>query len=191
MLDDIRARGDRPRVHGNGFIQLDLTDTQRLHIWGDPRIPRQRTPTMIHDHVFDFMSRAVVGRLINVTYDYVEMEYGDYRVYTPSIREGEDTVLKPTGTYVNLYASSVDMISGNSASDRYDMHRGVFHETIAPDGPAATVISKAGKTQAQGAKDVPRVLCPVHTVPDNDFNRYDADPELLWQIIHDTLRRPR
>ena len=44
--------GSEPRLHGNGFIQLDLGDDQRLHIWSPDLPPAQRVSTQIHDHQF-------------------------------------------------------------------------------------------------------------------------------------------
>lgn len=187
-LKAVRATGSKPRVHGNGFIQLDLTDRTRLHIFGDPRIPRQKVATMIHDHVFGFTSTIIVGRLINVVYCTEPREHGDYRVYIPEIREGEDTILKPTSMQVVVNPIHVDIINWNSGSRKYGILPFEFHESFAPDGPAATVIIKTDRTQAQGAERLPRVLVPVDKVPDNDFNRYDADEDLLWRIIEQTLK---
>ena len=60
-----RTADRRPRVHGNGFIQLDLTDRRRLHVWGDHRIPRQSVPSTIHDHTFSFKSTIILGQLVH------------------------------------------------------------------------------------------------------------------------------
>src|SRR3546814_5268128 len=109
-LKAVRERGGRPRVHGNGFIQLDLTERGRLHIWGDPRIPRQKTATPIHDHVFGFESTVVVGRLVNLVFSIVYCESGGFEVYAPSIREGEDTVLGPTGHRVIPYVAYAESL---------------------------------------------------------------------------------
>ena len=187
-LKKVRADGGRPRVHGNGFIQLDLTERSRLHIWGDPRIPRQKVATMIHDHVFGFTSTIIVGRLINVVYAVELRPHGDYQVYVPEVREGEDTVLNPTPRHVIAEPVHVDMINRNSGSRKYGILPFEFHESFAPDGPAATIIVKDAPTQAQGAKEKPRVLVPVDQVPDNEFNRYDADEGELWHIIEQTLK---
>jgi hypothetical protein len=188
-LKAVRAMGNRPRVHGNGFIQLDLTERSRLHIWGDHRIPRQKVATSIHDHVFGFESTVIVGRVINVVYAVEAREHGDYRVYVPKVREGEDTILKPTAMQVVADPIHVDMTDWRSSSRKYGIIMGEFHETVAPDGPAATIIIKDDLTQAQGNdKALPRVLCPIGLEPDNVFNRYDADPDLLWRIIEQTLQ---
>lgn len=190
-LKAVRATGSRPRVHGNGFIQLDLTDRHRLHVWGDHRIPRQRVVTSIHDHVFGFESTIIVGRVINVVYAVEGVEHGDYRVYVPEIREGEDTILKPTSMQVVADPIHTDMIDWCTGSRKYGIIPGEFHETVAPDGPAATIIVKDDITQAQGNPALPRVLCPITQEPDNEFNRYDADPDLLWRIIEHTFKKGR
>jgi len=66
------------------------------------------------------------------------------------------------------------------------MHENDFHETLT-DGPSATIIEKFGPTQAQGGKTLPRVLVPRNSLPDNDFCRYDASEDLLWDIINRTM----
>ncbi len=187
-LKMVRAMGNKPRVHGNGFVQLDLTKTARLHIWGDPRIPKQAVATPIHDHVFGFESTIIVGRVISLTYHVTPREHGDFRVYVPEIREGEDTILMPTDVTVNIEPARVATTNWNTALQKYTFSIFEFHEMLIPE-PSATIMVKDGPTLAQGAMTSPRVLCPVDKVPDNVFNRYDADEDLLWRIIEDTLKR--
>lgn len=188
-LKEVRKNGNRPRVHGNGFIQIDLTDRSRLHIWGDPRIPKQKVATPIHDHVFSFESICIVGRLINVNYATAIREWGTHTIYLPEIREGEDTILKSSGIKVSPFGIGADLIMAGETSNRiYNIEAGYFHETVATE-PSATVITKDGPTQAQGAEVKPRVLVPVMMEPDNEFNRYDANEDLLWRITEDVLAR--
>ncbi len=187
-LKAVREAGSKPRVHGNGFIQLDLTERSRLHIWGDPRIPKQAVATPIHDHVFGFESTIIVGRVISLTYHVTPHEHGDFRVYIPKVREGEDTILMPTDMTVVIKPAHVDTTNWNSATPKYTFPIFTFHEMLIPE-PSATIMIKDGPTLAQGAKASPRVLCPVDKVPDNVFTRYDADEDLLWRIIEETLKR--
>lgn len=187
-IAELKRRGIRPRVHGNGFIQLDLTDTTRLHVWGDKRIPRQNVYTPIHDHVFGFKSTLIVGRLINVVYGFHRQEFGDYRVYEPSIREGEDTVLAATKERVRVFPIRADIVEQNTGNKNYEMDPFIFHETFVTE-PSITIIQKTGPTLAQGATVKPRVLVRYDQEPDNEFNRYAADPELLWRIIERVLKR--
>jgi hypothetical protein len=188
-LSAVRATGSKPRVHGNGFIQLDLTEETRLHIWGDPRIPRQKVSTQIHDHVFGFESTIIVGRLINVVYTAVPSKNGAFSVYIPEIRDREDTVLNDTMLRVDVAPVHTDVVQWHNMRALYTIRPFEFHESFAPDGPAATIITKDAPTQAQGAEKAPRVLVPVGQEPDNEFNRYDADEDLLWKIIEETLKR--
>src|SRR5512146_542220 len=105
LIDYLQSRTTdySPRVHGNGFIQLDITPTVRLHLWGDARIPRQRVATTIHDHAFGFTSRVVLGslnhRVVHLApaseadlFASEAMVYQPHRVHT---RHGEDTGLQP------------------------------------------------------------------------------------------------
>jgi len=186
----IRDHGARPRVHGNGFIQLDLDPEQRLHIWGHPDIPKQEVATPIHDHVFGFHSEMLVGRLVNVVYDLCSPAYAgeEFEVWEPVPRHGEDTVLEPTGETGSIrMGCSLVLIAGSPFLSEYDFEPFVFHEMFAPE-PSATIITKRGPTLREnptGRK--PRVLVPVGVEPDNSFDRYDNDPEDLWRIIHEVL----
>lgn len=190
MIDfrKLRTSGAKPRVHGNGFIQVDLSERERLHIWGDRRIPKQKVATPIHDHVFGFRSTLIVGRLLNITYA-VSPSFKDrkrYEIYEAACREGEDTILQPTGQVVGAriaYAEAMER------GDSYDFSAAMFHESF-PTEPSASVMTKDGPTLAQGAAVAPRILVPVGQEPDNDFNRYTcASEELLWRIIETTLQR--
>ncbi len=182
----LRATCERPRVHGNGFIQLDLDNATRLHIWGHLDIPRQKVRSPIHDHVFSFTSTILVGRMVNI--DYVPLPGFDYRVHVPEVREGEDTILRPTRTLTSPHPNRTCLIEEGTSRKTYKMPAFVFHETLT-DGPSATVIFKDGLTQAQGGSGLPRVLVPTDLEPDNEFNRYDADPDLLWSIIKEVIER--
>jgi len=181
----LRKEGATPRVHGNGFIQLDLDEESRLHVWGDPEIPKQKVPTPIHDHVFGFESLLLVGRLLNIRYDWHPRTWGNMEIYTVHCREGDDTSLKSTGEFGYAEPTSIEVIEWTSPKWRYRMFPHVFHESIATE-PTATIIKKDGPTQ--GATP-PRVLVPRRGEPDNNFDRHSFNEDMLWQIIERTLHR--
>lgn len=192
-LDYIRNLGAEPRVHGNGFIQLDLTDRVRLHIWGHPDIPRQSQPTPIHNHVFSFRSWCLIGRLVNVEYE-LERSGAEFQIYEAVTRQNEDTILvcdeELTGirhvrTTVTVPEALNDGVSYEMRSSYY-FHRFNFHEIFTPE-PTITVMKKDGPTLAQGSGISPAILVPTGRTPDNDFNRYGHDPKLLWDIIADVI----
>lgn len=186
----LRGVDARPRVHNNGFVQLDLTPSRRLHVWGHLDIPIAREKAFVHDHIFGFRSWALVGKLTNVTYD-LDFNRNDFEIYTPTVTNGYDSVLKPTGIFCGLKVKHTDTIAqkGNpdNLSDSYDIEPYVFHETFVSE-PTATVIEKHGLTLAQNPNGpCPRVLVPVGEKPDDEFSRYSTDVEKLWKIIDEVL----
>lgn len=52
VIAELQATEAKPRVHPNGFIQLDISETDRLHVW-HPSLPyRQKTFSPVHNHIF-------------------------------------------------------------------------------------------------------------------------------------------
>jgi hypothetical protein len=176
----------KPRVHGNGFIQLDLSPSSRLHIWGHPDIPRQDVATAVHDHRFGFRSRVLLGRMGNRRYlsrPVPEQYFAHsslHQVYTPEVREGEDTVLVPTGQKVLLGPISFDFAR---TGEHYTMNAGDIHESV-PFGLTVTLIEKKELLNIS-----PRVFVPGGMRPDNSFNRYNVPEDVLWRIIAETMSK--
>jgi hypothetical protein len=178
IVSALQATGKVPRVHGNGFIQLDLLEHMRLHVWGDPRIPRQASPSPIHDHRFGFISYVLRGAITNA--EYIPVVGGQaFREWRPVPRDGEDTVLTKTDTVAHF----VEALTQIPAGRMYGMDPGRIHDSR-PHGVTITVMAKTViEPQYQ-----PRVYLPEGQEPDNDFNRNTAAPqELLWQIIEDAV----
>ncbi len=163
-LLELHKTGVQPRVHGNGFIQLDIKPGVRLHIWGHPAIPRQETYTGIHDHTFGFSSTVLRGRVFQIPYHNLNDKVSpEYHVYKPTPRDGEDTELMNTGDMIRLLPGLIQIVN---AGQYYMMRPRQIHETVA-DMPAATLMTKLGD-RAEGAA---RVFVPSHAKPDNEFNR--------------------
>jgi hypothetical protein len=177
-----------PRVHGNGFIQLDVHDTLRLHFWGHPEIPRAVPTTPIHDHVFSFTSEVVMGSIMNINYTIKDNPHGLYAVYKASpVKLGENGWgIEPTGEVCDLV--HLDHIVYRAGA-RYFMPKDVLHETNFQEW-AVTAVFKHGPTLAQnpdGAK--PRIMVPRCT-PLNNYNGFDRnshEPNKLWGIIEEIV----
>lgn len=177
-----RADGIRPRVHGNGFIQLDLTERKRLHVWGDPRIPRQKIPSTIHNHTFSFRSKILIGQLVHREINLIESRNGAYEIYQAVCNEGEDTRLdKRVGRVAAIIIKEQVLRKG----DTYTFQAKEYHETVAP-WLCVSVIDKDGPTLAQGGPN-PNVLVPFGLEPDNTFNRNQLHPDILWKIIFEAF----
>ena len=178
----LKHLGNRPRVHGNGFVQLDLSASVRLHVWGDSRIPRQKTDTPIHNHTFGFTSYVLKGAIEQRVYRVSEDGFYE-KVYQPhlaTVRHGEDTVLAPVGEKVGL---GLDCQATRivRAGESYAMQAGEIHESR-PLEPSVTIIVKDGPSLSQCGLP-PLVYVRDGIEPDNAFDRYATPQELLWEII--------
>jgi hypothetical protein len=179
-----------PRVHGNGFVQLDLDDRTRLHVWGDHRIPRQSVASPIHNHVFGFESRVFVGTLLNLRF---RLDEGGTHVVhearPPREGEGDRTLLAPIDgpNRVRPRIGAIEVVRAGDIGQTYSMRPFDFHVSLAYE-LAVSVIWKDGDTLAQNPTGHrPQVLVRKGQRADNDFDRHGYDPELLWQIIGDAL----
>lgn len=173
-----------PRLHPNGFIQLDLdrAGLERVHIWPSSPLQAQATRHPIHEHAFDMTSYVFRGTITNVTFDFdPSPATGPYDLHTAQRIEGEDTVLVPTGERGYLIRTlSYDVPAGCE----YDMRAYIFHDSIAT-GLTATYMVKT-KVHTQGVR--PRVAVPYGVTPDNDFRRETTYPtSALWPIIHEVF----
>lgn len=176
--EELRASGKRPRVHGNGFIQLDLNDdgTKRLHIW-DVDVPRQIVATPIHDHVFDLRSNVLFGTLIHEELEPVARTFGTHRIFRAQQEEGtQNTILVPDKGTVTL---NVEQRLVLGAGSLYTFPAWRLHQTD-HRGLTVTVMDKVNAPRDYGR---PRVLVPVGEAPDNEFHRDGFDQDYLWSFI--------
>ncbi len=180
-IQDLREAGHKPRVHGNGFIQLDLNDsgTKRLHIWHED-IPRQVVATPIHDHVFDMRSTVLTGTLIHEELeprDPAPFHTGTHQIYRAQQEPGtQNTILVPDEGNVALDIVQRLVLGEGSV---YTFPAWKLH-TSDHVGLTATVMEKVNAPETYGR---PRVLVEVGSEPDNEFKRDGFDPETLWPFI--------
>ena len=177
----LRAQDLIPRVHPNGFIQLDLNASHRLHVW-HPRLPyRQKTYHPIHDHVFDFTSHVYGGRLVNVAYHLRPDHNGTHLLWEAHCMEGEESILKPDPLNGprTLVQESVKVVQPGQS---YFFPAFRFHETLS-NIPTLTIIEKGGLTEYERDKYKPNIAVPIGVEPDNDYRRVDVDEEGLWELI--------
>jgi len=188
-VKDFMLTGRNIRVHGNGFIQVDLPENKRLHVWGHPDIPRQVESSQIHSHRFGFESTILVGSLVNVIYKKIKLtdqsEYSPselFDVYVPVQRTLEDTVLvREEGDPICLSPTPIALYR---AGDTYSMLPKDIHETFV-NQPTATLMTK---TSVAPDDYVPEVFLPLNKKPDNAFNRYqNLGTEELWTIVQSVL----
>lgn len=187
-FSDLHQNYGDPRVHPNGFIQLDLTETRRLHVW-HPRLPyRQTTYHSVHDHVFGFVSHCYSGRLGHVQYTVVPAARGTHILWQAKQVGPEESVLKArSDRRFSLFQLLTTVVQPGQS---YGFGPFDYHETLANE-PTLTVIDKHGPTIYQGSRRRPSVAVPFGVAPDNGFRRDDVDVEVLWDLIADAYPRNR
>ena len=176
----LKEVGKGIRVHGNGFIQIDMGYCQRVHVWGFEEIPRQQVSTQIHNHRFDFKSTLLSGRLENRRYSVFRVlthDPGYYHLYYASATKGEETKLVRSegGEIVHPVCDDTQILY---PSMTYRMDHLEYHESV-PHELSMTLITK---TAVYGPAQ-PGVLVPIGSEPGNDFKRSGRDEDELWAIV--------
>jgi len=174
-----------PRVHGNGFIQLGLTDKIRLHVWPDHTytLKRQVVDTGIHTHRFAYKSTLLTGGLVHREYAFTKYlpERTDeitHRLFMP----GKDERLYPTMDFGTLRLLSELLLK---PGDEYTFGPNRFHEIVLVASLSATLMEKIYELD-----DPPMVAVKIGKTPDNTFDRDDDNSEEhLWKIIKVALKR--
>lgn len=201
LTEAAKERGAQPRVHPNGFIQLDLTSPAaegwhegkqeghsgadlRLHVWNPPGIelPHQDTVNEIHDHVFDMRSTVVRGALIQRLFMFVIGRTGEqtHELYRAVYDQKSSSRLEPMDIIgkLSLYDEFVTYVGRTYAQPAFTLH----DSATIPEFEGGLVVTMMEKTAVY--RGTPRVICPVGQAPDNDFDRATAAPQaLLWQAI--------
>lgn len=176
----------QPRVHGNGFIQLDLEPdgSRRLHIWGHPAIPRQSVASPIHDHIFGMHSEVLVGRIFNTMWRALPPRHREptHKTYEAFYTSPTSSSLADVNCPVYVHVDRVFAKGGLCSDSSYIVPAGELHSSL-PDGPCATLMTKIRVERLRLPR--PRVLVPIGSEPDNSFDRNAYQPALLWGIINE------
>jgi hypothetical protein len=170
-----------PRIHPNGFIQLDIAPGFRLHVWTEEKLAQPSVTVSMHDHTFGFDSFVLLGQIGNCIYDIEPSEQGAFHLYQVMpyiVAEKETPFLLTDGKYNLKKIQEFWTIAGKS----YHMNPFVFHETKTK-GLAVTVIKVGEFDKTKSA----RVLCPIDKKPDNFFKRDTVSQEVLWGYIERAL----
>lgn len=97
------------------------------------------------------------------------------RPLSPTGSLTRNSILKSTGTQVGVYLQTRTVLR---PGESYTQPRYTFHDTQW-NGLTATLMHKG----EMDANYEPRVLCPISTPPDNDYDRWKADESLMWEYI--------
>ncbi len=155
------------QVHGNGILRIRLQDDLYLHIY-DPRIPRQKVRTDIHDHRFGFISKVLQGELTQIKYRTTLGPQGGVKYRLAEVNGQVENGLRLTLTLEELI---VIQNKTYKAGEEYSLHPQEIHQVFSP-GFTITLLKK---TEYSGIE--PRIFIPEGQVPDNDFDNSEKE---LW-----------
>lgn len=99
-LKGLRATGAVPRFFGLGFIQLKISDEQRVHFY-HPSLSANVPDEELHNHRYDFESEVLLGKLINEIWAFEPDDSGSQVRVKVSCEQGvdvPDTELPVRGT---------------------------------------------------------------------------------------------
>lgn len=180
----LRDRGTIPRLHPNGFIQLDLRDGLRLHAWPGAPLPLPISCLPIRDQAYGFRSTVRCGALRNIVYATAPDPDGDYLLWQvrhwTAQRRTSLPLLGDDARYLLKVVSDETYGPGRT----YRMQPFVFHATEVV-GKAWAVV----EIDAHDSRRSARIAAPIGQVPDAD-DRREAPPELeahLWDLIEGCL----
>ena len=177
----LMRRPDRPRFHGNGFTQLPLSATRRLHVWHPHLPPIPGHNATIHNHVWDMQSRVLLGTLVHRTWNVVRDYSGrcTHDIYQlgearPDRHSGVCR-LELTGEY-QMAAGSVYVFGVNQ-----------WHESEAA-GLTATLMEKRRSISAH-PEARPLVACPHGEHPVDAFApEHQPSEDDMWSAIDAAVR---
>jgi len=107
-IDELKSWGTVPRVHPNGFIQIDkpASRKERVHIWPDAELPKQGSHHSVHDHIFDMASLVLRGAMTNRLFDFPKDGEATHELHRARYKTAHDSTLLPTGQKGRLECSS-------------------------------------------------------------------------------------
>ncbi|PHS25477.1 MAG: hypothetical protein COA84_07625 [Robiginitomaculum sp.] len=178
-----------PRFHGNGFIQLYLDKTHRLHIW-HPDLPATRAEDdTIHDHRWHMRSNILLGSLVHTTYREVHNLGG---IHSHCVFEiiGASKGAQDLSEYRPMYTTIIRSLHEYTLCDgsEYNFNAGLFHSSRPrhKNRITATVIEKT-PTRREWA----RIALPIQKQL-SDHNHAFAEEtqptqEEMWEVINNVL----
>ncbi len=190
MMIDEKPVDRQISLHGLGFVQVQLTEDWRLHVW-HPDLPRRACfeDSQIHNHSFDFQSMVLAGAMkqtvhciSNSSKDRGQRILEAYKHDGQRTDKGNRPWLKQPGFYEVLEGYSRSNVV--EAGQLYRARGQDFHvsEPLG-DGRVATLMAKTKRLYEPAY-----TLVAADVQPDVDFDRFQWPEEALWTAVVDVLR---
>jgi hypothetical protein len=182
FLRDCAAKYDsKPYWFGLGFIQLKLSDEERMHFWL-PELPAEERDE-VHNHRYTFHSRILDGTLVQQTYAIHPDLNGDCEIFETDCAPGKEghphaflsCFLKKTGSY-NLAAGTDYLLDADTYHTTRDTRFAItlLRRPAQAEKVSASVVKKRGED----------TTCP--------FKNSEAMPtSKIWEHIDAALTNTR
>ena len=171
-----------PLWHPLGFVSCVVDEypglyVRRVHYWppGERRVKNPDWP--IHTHSYDLESLVLSGNVRDTQY---RVSPGDqWCVYSVNYYQGGSEIVRTS----ECVSAIVEVDALRHAGERYQVPRGVFHQSqVAHDQAAVTVVLLSN----HGA-DAPKVL-GTRQAEKYPYNRIAFDPSLCWEAVQEGVR---
>lgn len=201
MTPDVFNKERKPRFHGNGFIQLYITNRTRLHIWTPELEPIRDHNATIHTHRYDMESTVLEGVLKHTTFDVIDAHPRALPTCQIVNLTGASEVRSAPGEFdPATYRHNVRHEYWFTAGSRYTFKEGLFHDSEnGHDGLTATVFTKVGEDAPDFAKilmvgeHVQRGAISTTVFPSQPTHAFDPatqpPQEKMWDIINSVVVR--
>lgn len=168
----------KPKVHPLGFYSFNLgamnsEHNLRLHVWDDSITP-QNHGLLIHNHMFNFKSLVLIGKVKNLTYSISKDQHKTGTQYEVSYTTDGSRLSKVNTGYAIRLINSVEINEGSY----YRVQANEFHESICQQSIfSATLVLTQTVTSVQ-----PSVYSFDDFGGDFNFKREDVSDEKLTTI---------
>lgn len=176
-LDINFLKSNCKKIHffGLGFIQIKLSDEQRVHVYTD-KFPMTAQEEDIHNHRYDFNSQILKGLLTQKTYQvFRAIEETPFEMKKESCKENFKVEEETEDVDVEL--TGVQHFNQGST---YFITHDTFHQVASSN--AVTLITRSGYK-----KDLAEVIYNKENTPVCPFSIKITEDE-LWKIVEESLK---
>ena len=156
--------------HPLGFVFATLFESGgrrvRLHVW--PSCTQVDNAFSIHDHMFSFVSRTIIGAVFHTEYAVSASEFpAEHALYDVGY-DGRNSILRKTATYVRLTEGRKRVVyPGNS----YQLDHLTFHATKSVSDSGSITLAVMDRTSSAS----PHVVGPAIGAESIAFERAPLD----------------
>jgi len=181
-MKQFRETAEKITLHGLGFLQVKLSNNQRIHIW-HPELPKRKcfNFSSIHDHRFGFVSKVLIGTQINQFYRIIPNS--TRHTHIAYLHEGERTKYG-NRPWIEDFRIDLELAGKRQIvkpGQEYEVSPYIYHSTTSIE-TTVTLMTKTSEHD-KGAHS----LCNIEVIPDVDFDRKQWPEEKLWKIFNQAL----